>query len=150
MGTRSTTRALLALAWIPLSAGAPPAAGDRALVAIDWDAVDAVFADYDHSDTPGCALGVVQGGDLVYARGYGMANLDHGIAITPQSVFRTGSVAKQFTAAAIAIAAREGAIALDDPVRKWIPELPSYPSDPTIRRSGTWCTTRAGYGTIWF
>ncbi len=99
----------------------------------DWDAVDEVFAAYDHTDTPGCALGVVQGGDLAYARGYGMANLDYGIAITPQTVFRTGSVAKQFTAAAIAIAARDGALSLDDPVKKWIPTLPTYPSDPTVR-----------------
>lgn len=132
MRTNSVTRALLALAWIPLTLGAAPLAGQAAPDPIDWDAVDAVFANYDHTDTPGCALGVVQGGDLVYARGYGMANLEYGIAITPQSVFRTGSVAKQFTATAIAIAAREGVISLDDPVRKWIPEFPSYPSDPTI------------------
>ena len=103
------------------------------LAAPDWDAVDEVFAAYDHTDTPGCALGVVQGGELVYARGYGMAKRGYGIAITPQSVFRTGSLAKQFTAAAIAIAVRESALSLDDPVRKWIQTLPSYPSDPTIR-----------------
>ena len=99
----------------------------------DWSAVDEVFAFYDRTNAPGCALGVVQGGELVYARGYGMANLDHGIAITPQSVFRTGSLGKQFTAAAIALAARDGALSLDDPVKKWIPTLPTYPSDPTIR-----------------
>ena len=127
--------AVLALGCIPLAASAPysrpnsgPGFGSQ-----DWDAVDEVFAAYDLTDTPGCALGVVQGGDLVYARGYGMANLDHGIAITPQTVFRTGSVAKQFTAAAIAVAAREGTLSLDDPVKKWISTLPTYPSDPTIR-----------------
>jgi N-acyl-D-amino-acid deacylase len=119
-----------------------PARPGRVIRRTDWDAVDAVFADYDNLDTPGCALGIVQGGNLGYARGYGMANLEHGIAITPQSVFRTGSVAKQFTAAAIAIAAREGAISLDDPVRKWIPKFQTYPSDPTIRH-----TTRAGFVT---
>ncbi len=101
---------------------------------VDWAAVDALFAEYDRSDSPGCGLGVVRDGLLEYGRGYGMANLDHGIAITPQSVFRTGSVAKQFTAAAVAIAAHEGAISLDDPVRKWITDLPSYPVDPTIRQ----------------
>ena len=109
-----------------------PLAGAWALPAPDWDAVDEVFAAYDHTDTPGCALGVVQDGELVYARGYGMANLDYGIAITPASVFRTGSLAKQFTAAAIAIAVRDGALSLDDPVKKWIPTLPTYPSDPTV------------------
>ena len=101
---------------------------------VDWTAVDALFAEYDRSDSPGCGLGVVRDGLLEYGRGYGMANLDYGIAITPQSVFRTGSVAKQFTAAAIAIAAHEGVISLDDPVRKWITDLPSYPVDPTIRQ----------------
>jgi len=133
--------AVLILCCIPLAgAMAHPDAVQRwrlasgpGLATPDWDAVDEVFAAYDHTDTPGCALGVVQGGELVYARGYGMANLDYGIAITPQSVFRTGSLAKQFTAAAIAIAVRESALSLDDPVRKWIQTLPSYPSDPTIR-----------------
>jgi CubicO group peptidase (beta-lactamase class C family) len=127
--------AVLALGCIPLAASVsyPHPNSGPGFRSPDWDSVDAVFAAYDHTDTPGCALGVVQDGDLVYARGYGMANLDHGIAITPQTVFRTGSVAKQFTAAAIAIAAREGAISLDDPVNKWIPTLPTYPSDPTIR-----------------
>ncbi|MDH3424214.1 MAG: beta-lactamase family protein, partial [Gemmatimonadota bacterium] len=100
----------------------------------DWSRVDSVFSEYDRSNTPGCAVGVVRNGRLEYGRGYGMANLDHGIAITPQTVFRTGSVGKQFTAAAIAIAARDGAISLDDPVRRWIVELPSYPVDPTIRQ----------------
>jgi CubicO group peptidase (beta-lactamase class C family) len=100
---------------------------------IDRSAVDAVFADYDQTGSPGCALGVVRGDALVYGRGYGMASLDYGIAITARSVFRTASVSKQFTAAAVAIAAREGTFSLDDPVRTWIPELPNYPTDPTIR-----------------
>ena len=126
---------VLALCCVPLTASVayPRLGSGPGFDPPDWDAVDEVFAAYDHTDTPGCALGVVQGGDLVYGRGYGMANLDHGIAITPQSVFRTGSVAKQFTAAAVAIAARDGALALDDPVKKWITTLPTYPSDPTIR-----------------
>lgn len=101
---------------------------------VDWAAVDALFAEYDNSGSPGCGLGVVRDGLLEYGRGYGMANLDHGIAITPQTVFRTASVSKQFTAAAIAIAAQEGSISLDDPVRRWIADLPSYPVDPTIRQ----------------
>ena len=110
--------AVLILCCIPLAgAMAHPDAVQRwrltsgsGLATPDWDAVDEVFAAYDHTDTPGCALGVVQGGELVYARGYGMANLDYGIAITPQSVFRTGSLAKQFTAAAIASAAAQSAM----------------------------------------
>ena len=111
--------------------GAVARAGPRAQV--DWSQVDALFASYDRTDGPGCALGVVRAGTLEYGRGYGMANLEHGVPITPQSVFRTASVGKQFTAAAIAIAAEEGLISLDDPVRTWITDLPSYPVDPTVR-----------------
>ena len=61
-------------------------------------AVDAVFADFIDLPVPGCALGVVRDGELVYGRGYGMANLEHEIPLTTESVFRTGSVSKQFTA----------------------------------------------------
>ena len=97
------------------------------------DQVDEVFTAYDHSDTPGCALGVVLNGELAYARGFGMANLDYGIAIDPRSVFRIGSTSKQFTAAAIVLAAQEGALSLDDDIRDWLPEMPDYGTPITIR-----------------
>ena len=101
----------------------------------DWAAVDAVFADFTDLPVPGCALGVVRDGELVYGRGYGMANLEHDIPITTESVFRTGSVSKQFTAAVVAIAAMEGHLSLEDPLRKWIPELPDYGQPLTIRHA---------------
>lgn len=97
------------------------------------DAVDEVFAEYDRTDSPGCALGVVHDGSLAYARGFGMANLDYGIAIDGRSVFRTGSLSKQFTAAAVVLAAREGALSLDDDIRTWLPEMPDYGTPITIR-----------------
>ena len=112
---RPAGTAYLALAVIGLvSLGA----GSASETAIDWNEVDALFVEYDRSGAPGCGLGVVRAGVLEYGRGYGMANLDHGIAITPQTVFRTGSVGKQFTAAAIAIAAQDGVISLDEPARR--------------------------------
>ncbi|HET9015561.1 MAG TPA: serine hydrolase domain-containing protein [Thermomicrobiaceae bacterium] len=95
--------------------------------------VDALFAEWDRSDSPGCALGVVQGGELVYARGYGMANLDLGVAITPASVFHVASVSKQFTAITVALLAREGKLALDDDVRRYVPELPDFGRRITLR-----------------
>jgi CubicO group peptidase (beta-lactamase class C family) len=101
----------------------------------DRAAVDAVFADLTESPVPGCALGVVRDGALVYGRGYGMANLEHGIPITTKSVFRIGSVSKQFTGAVVAIAAMEGHLSLEDPLRKWIPELPDYGPPLTIRHA---------------
>lgn len=84
-------------------------------------------------DAPGCALGVVQDGTLAYARGYGLANLDWGIPLTSSTVFDIGSVSKQFTAAAIALLDIDGTLSIDDPVRKWIPELPDYGAPLTIR-----------------
>ena len=60
--------------------------------------VDAIFRDVDRSDTPGCALGVYRDGQIAYARGYGMANLELSVGNTPQTVFDIGSVSKQFTA----------------------------------------------------
>ena len=100
----------------------------------DTAAIDNVFADF-NSETPGCALGVVQSGQLVYGRGYGMANLEHDIPINTTSVFRTGSVSKQFAAAVAALAAMEGYLDLEDPLQKWIPELPDYGEPLTLRHT---------------
>ncbi|MBE0595359.1 MAG: beta-lactamase family protein [Gemmatimonadales bacterium] len=107
-----------------------PAAPDRALAA----GVDSVFTDYDRSDSPGCALGVIRDGALVYARGYGMANLDLGTALAPNSVLRIGSTSKQFTAAVIVLLAQDGTVHLDDDIRTYLPEIPDYGSTITIRQ----------------
>jgi CubicO group peptidase (beta-lactamase class C family) len=101
--------------------------------AADPDArVDAVFAKYT-STTPGCAVGVANGGKPVLAKGYGTADLEHDAPIAPDSIFEAGSVSKQFTAAAVLLLAREGKLSIDDPVRKYIPELPDYGVPLTIR-----------------
>ena len=94
--------------------------------------VDAVFARFAHPDTPGCALGVYQNGAIVYSKGYGSANLEYCVPITPTTPFISGSVAKQFTAASIALLVEQGRISLDDDVRKYIPELPDYGAKITI------------------
>jgi CubicO group peptidase (beta-lactamase class C family) len=95
--------------------------------------VDAIFREYDRTDSPGCALGVYRDGSIVAARGYGMANLELGVAISPQTVFDIGSTSKQFTAFSIHLLAREGKLSLDDDVRRWIPEVPDYGKKITIR-----------------
>ncbi len=114
---------LLALA----TASASPSAADTKT------RVDAIFRDFDRSDSPGCALGVYRDGRIVYERGYGMANLELGAGISPQTVFDIGSTSKQFTAFSIHLLAREGKLSLDDDVRKWVPEIPSYGKTVTIR-----------------
>ena len=95
--------------------------------------VDAVFADYAIDAGPGCSLGVIRDGRLIHATGYGAANLDHGIPNGPATVFRIGSVSKQFTAAAIALLAVRGELELDAPVQRYIPDFPDYPDPPTVR-----------------
>lgn len=95
--------------------------------------VDAIFAEWDKPDSPGCALGVIQDGELIYARGYGMANLDLDVPISPASVFHVASVSKQFCAVAVALLAEEGKLSLDDDVRAYVPELPDFGQTITIR-----------------
>ena len=114
------------LALVSPDASAPAAADVKGRV-------DAVFRDFDRSDSPGCALGVYRDGRIVYERGYGMANLELGVANAPQTVFDIGSTSKQFTAFSIHLLAQEGKLSLDDDIRKWVPEIPSYGPTVTIR-----------------
>lgn len=126
----SAVRAALVLALLSAAPGEPAAAGDLAL---DPAAIDAVFAEYDRDDGPGCSLGIVHDGELVYARGYGMASLEHGVPNGPRSVFRIGSTSKQLTAACVVLAAQEGKLSLEDDVRAHVPELPEYGEPITLR-----------------
>ena len=96
---------------------------------------DSVFQAFDRTDSPGCALGVYQDGRILYARGYGMASLEHGVALSPRSVLDVGSISKQFTAMAILMLQKEGKLSLDDPIRKYLPELPAYAEKITLRRA---------------
>ncbi len=101
---------------------------------VDLPAVaDTVFARWNSTHTPGCAVGVARDGNVLLTRGYGMADLETGTPITAQTVFESGSVAKQFTATAIMLLAKDGKLSLDDAARKYIPELPEYDRPITIR-----------------
>jgi CubicO group peptidase (beta-lactamase class C family) len=95
--------------------------------------VDRIFARWNSSGTPGCAVAVSRNGQVVLSRSYGMADLEHGIPNSPETVFEAGSVSKQFTAAAIVLLAQQGKLGLDDEVRKYIPELPDYGCSITLR-----------------
>jgi CubicO group peptidase (beta-lactamase class C family) len=95
--------------------------------------VDALFQKMDNSVSPGCAISVIHDHKIIYERGYGMADLDHNIPITPTTVFHVASMSKQFTAASILLLVEEGKLSLDDPVRKYIPELPDFGTPITIR-----------------
>ncbi|MBN1225044.1 MAG: serine hydrolase [Candidatus Aminicenantes bacterium] len=95
--------------------------------------VDALFKSWDKNDSPGCALAVIQNGEIVYKNGYGMADLENDVPITPGSVFYIGSTSKQFVTMCITLLAKEGKILLDDDIRKYVPEMPDYGSTLTIR-----------------
>ena len=95
-------------------------------------AADKVFEDLTKPGAPGCALGVYCNGKIVYAKGYGLANIEERVPITPQTVFDVGSVSKQFTAASILLLEKQGKLSLDDDVRKYVPELPDYGKRITI------------------
>jgi len=95
--------------------------------------VDELFAQWDQEHAPGATIGIYQDGKIVYAQGYGTANLDHNIPLTPGSVLRIGSISKQFMAMCIAILAERQQLSLDDDIRIYLPEMPDYGKPVTIR-----------------
>ena len=97
------------------------------------DAIDKIYKEWDSTHSPGASVAVFQDGKMVFARGYGMANLEHGITLKPNSVFRIASTSKQFTAACIAILSLRGKLDLDAGVREYIPELSEIYQPVTVR-----------------
>ena len=96
--------------------------------------VDSLFAEYDRADSPGCTVAVHRDGELIYARGYGMADLETGAVMDPMgSQVYTCSVSKQFTAACVILLAQRGAVGLDDDIRRHFPELPDLGATITLR-----------------
>lgn len=95
--------------------------------------IDAVFAELNRTDSPGCSLGVVREGRLIYRKGYGMANLELHVPMTAQTVGDIGSITKQFTVMAVLMLAQEGKLSLDDDVREYVPELRNHSKVITTR-----------------
>jgi CubicO group peptidase (beta-lactamase class C family) len=95
--------------------------------------IDRAFAGLGGPEAPGCAVGLSENGRPVLTRAYGMANLEYGVPNTPETIFESGSVAKQFTAAVIVLLAQDGKLSLDDDIRKHLPELPDFGKKITIR-----------------
>lgn len=109
--------------------------------------VDRVFAGFSTA-SPGCAVGVGVDGAPVVLRGYGMADLEHDVPITADTIFEAGSVSKQFTAAAVLLLARDGKLSLDDMVRKYVPEVPDYGAAITIRQMLTHSSGLRDWGSV--
>lgn len=95
--------------------------------------IDRTFAAVSGSQGPGCAVGVSQDGKPALTRAYGLANLEYGVPNTPETIFESGSVAKQYTAAAVMLLVGDGKLSLDDDIRKHLPEVPAFGTTITIR-----------------
>lgn len=106
------------------------------------------FASAYVAPAPGCAAAVSLNGELVFEKAFGLADLEHNVPNTPQTIFESGSVAKQFTAAALVLLQQDGKLNLDDPVRKYIPELPDYGAPLTIRHMLNHTAGLRDWGTV--
>ncbi len=95
--------------------------------------IDAIFKEWDSTTAPGAAVAVIRHGNMVFEKGYGVANLEYGIPIRPETIFHVASVSKQFTAMAVVVLESDGKLSVDDDVRKYLPELPDYGQKITIR-----------------
>ncbi|WP_222564724.1 serine hydrolase domain-containing protein [Novilysobacter antarcticus] len=118
---------MTSLASEPLPAGSAPAEYAEVVTKIDQ-----LMARYAGSG-PGASLLIARAGEPAIRRSYGMADVEKAVPVTPATNFRLASVSKQFTAAAILLLVEDGRLALEDPVRKWLPELPAGNSGTTIR-----------------
>jgi CubicO group peptidase (beta-lactamase class C family) len=96
-------------------------------------AIDSIFYEWNRADVPGCAIGVVKDGKLIFSEGYGIGDLEHDIQITPSSVFYIGSVSKQFVTFSILLLEEQGKLGLDDRIQKYLPDFPEYETPLTIR-----------------
>jgi CubicO group peptidase (beta-lactamase class C family) len=95
--------------------------------------IDHLFEYWDHPYSPGCAVGIIRNDSLIFGKGYGMANLEYDIPITPATIFHMASVSKQFTAFSIVLLARQGRLRLDDDIHKYLPWFPDLKEKITIR-----------------
>jgi len=95
--------------------------------------VDELFKQWDKADSPGCALAIIKDGKIIYKKGYGMANLEYDIPITPQTIFHVASVSKQFTAFSILLLEQEGKLSLKDEIQSYLSYLPHFGKKITIQ-----------------
>ena len=107
---------------------------------------EAVTAQMREQKIPGVSLGVMRDGKIIKATGYGFANVELNVPVTPQSIFQTGSVGKQFTATAVMMLVEEGKVGVDDKITKYFPEAPADWKDVTVRHLLTHTSGIPDYG----
>lgn len=137
---------ILMIFWM----NAGPAVGSPSKDKADvFDKVDELFSPWDSTQSPGCALAVVEDGEIIYKRGYGMADLEHHIPITPETTFYIGSVSKQFVTMCVLLLEEKGKLSLDDDIRKYISEFPEYDRPMTIKHLIHHTSGIRDYLTLW-
>ncbi|MFI5187574.1 MAG: serine hydrolase domain-containing protein [Chitinophagales bacterium] len=95
--------------------------------------IDSIFKKWDNYNSPGCSVGIVRNDSLIYAKGYGMANLEYSIRITPETIFHMASISKQFTAYSIVLLVKQGKLQFDDDIHKYLSWFPDLKEKITIR-----------------
>lgn len=130
--TRFSLLTALSLWFVLSGISATPVGAAEEGADVPGEKVDRIFAGWDRPDSPGAAVAVVRGGTVLYARGYGCADLDHGVPITCDTVFDIASVSKQFAGMAVAMLVDAGKVKLDNPIRDYLPEVPDFGTPITL------------------
>lgn len=112
--------------------------------------VDQLFSEWNKPDSPGCALAIINDGKIIYKKGYGIADLEHDIPITPETVFYIGSTSKQFVAMCILLLEEQGKLSLEDDIRKYLPEFPEYDKPITIKQLIHHTSGIRDYLSLWY
>ena len=147
MAARDIVRGVLLITlFITPAASNGPVFGDEppASLPADFTArVDGLFAKWNRRDTPGCAVGIVHRGEVIYSKGFGSADLEYQVPNTPRTVFEVTAVSQSLTCVCLAMLMDEGKMSPEDDLRKFVPEM--HPFDPPIRiqdmvrcRTGLW------------
>lgn len=95
--------------------------------------IDSLFSEWNTPNSPGCAVGIIRNDSIIFAKGYGMANLEYLIPNDPNTLFHMASVSKQFAGYAIVQLARQGKLKLEDDIHTWLPWFPDLKEKITIR-----------------
>ena len=95
--------------------------------------IDSICSKWNKPTSPGCAVGIIRNDSLIFAKGYGMADLEFDIPITDSTIFHMASVSKQFTAFSIVLLEKAGKLRLDDDIHKYLPWFPDLKTKITIR-----------------
>ena len=130
--SRAATRmsaSIAGTAWIILLAGTPGAAQDAVSARVD----EYITVEMQKQHIPGVSVAVIKGGQIILAKGYGFANVEHQVLVKPDTIFQSGSVGKQFTATAVMMLVEAGKIGLDDKISKYLTDAPESWKDITVR-----------------